>query len=123
MGPQFSTYIDFDFRNEPDATFLMAKTISGVHAAIVQECGPEEANRQALIAISFPDSGKEQGSGDVLRVFAKEEAVLGRLMRHSAVHRFIADLSLAAESTTKLENISEQDHRRSRIVHIHSLSF
>ena len=82
-------FVDFDTAPSGDTDerrFLMARLFRGIHLAIVQECGPAASN-QTLIGVAFPRCD-DRYSGDLLRVFSGESAVLERLLRQQTVHRY-----------------------------------
>lgn len=92
-------FVDFDTRNGVDGQdhdeqeFLFSSIFQGVHAAIVQECG-ESASNQNKMAISFPLSD-EKNHGGLIRVLSSDEDVLGRMLRHSNIHRYTVDLDIS----------------------------
>jgi len=116
MTANFTAYADFDFRDTPDAEFLVSRLFSGVHASIVQECGDEGACRQTVIAVTFPHAARSHGDdgepcgyhGGALRVFAQDTAVLGRLTRHPAVHRFVAGGKVGIKAVENADEMESQ---------------
>lgn len=88
-------FINLDTRlscaEKSDQDFLASRLFVGIHKAIVQEC--DTASSQKKIAVTFPAMDLDAKTvGPVIRVFANDPDVLGRLMRHSAIHRFALDL-------------------------------
>lgn len=89
-------YVDLDARKSPgsydseEVDFLMSRMLKGTHMAIVQECG-ESCSNQNTIAIAFP-LACETAHGGLLRVFSGDDRVLGRVLRHPHLHRYIRDL-------------------------------
>jgi len=92
-------YVDLDCRksgscqDENDVKFLFSKIFTGIHHAIVLECGGD-SNNQRKIAVSFPQSSADS-HGPVLRVFATSNDILDRALRHPSVHRFVTGLHAA----------------------------
>lgn len=78
-------------QDENDVRFLFSKIFSGMHHAIVLECG-DASTSQRKIALSFP-CAVEGSHGPVLRVFAASSDILERTLRHPGLHRFVTGLN------------------------------
>ena len=91
-----TSHVDFDLRphDKEEADFLVSALMGGIHLAIVQECGNGEAGcRQDRLAVAFPHATTGKGAhGSVLRVFGAAD-VLGRMLRHPALHRYATSLA------------------------------
>ena len=90
-------YVNFDCRESGDKSeegegdFLVAHILTGIHQAIVTECG-EDATKQSKIAMCFPQANQDS-HGAVIRVFTSDKDVMGRLLRNPAVHRYATSVA------------------------------
>jgi len=114
MNPKY--YVDLDARSGQgsldleEVNFLMAQLFKGTHLAIVQECG-EDASNQNDIAIAFPLACKT-GHGGLLRVFSEDEKVLGRLLRHPHLHRYVRHLHAHIQELPAIERFATFSRNR-----------
>ncbi|MEF8701213.1 MAG: type I-F CRISPR-associated endoribonuclease Cas6/Csy4 [Candidatus Accumulibacter sp. UW25] len=103
-------YVDLDARKGPgcydseEVNFLMSRMLRGTHMAIIQECGETSSNQYA-IAIAFPLSC-DKGHGGLLRIFSGDDKVLGRLLRHPNIHRYVRDLDAAVLEVPSIERFA-----------------
>lgn len=85
-------YVDIDCReainpdDEGEGDFLMTQVLTGIHQAIVTECG-SEATRQNKVAVCFPFA-KGSRHGSLVRMFFLDADVAGRILRNPWLHRF-----------------------------------